>query len=92
MLANNDDMALGAIDAWKESGGALYACRSSGGRRHRSGALDAMQEGTLAGTVVNYGRAGKRMMELAYSLYFQTPADDIELEEDTYIRLPLRRL
>ncbi len=88
VLANNDDMALGAIDAWKESGKPYMAVVV--GVDGTEAALDAMREGTLAGTVVNDTEGQARgMMELAYSLYFQTPLpDDIELEEDTYIRLP----
>lgn len=88
VLANNDDMALGAIDAWKEYGKSPLPLVV--GIDGMEDALEAIEEGTLAGTVVNDAEGQARsMLELAYSLCFHTPLpEDIELTDDTYIRLP----
>lgn len=88
VLSNNDDMALGALDAWKESG-----------QRERpiivgidgmAEALEEIREGNLDGTVINDAEGQARsMLELAYSLCFHTALpEDIELLDGTYIRLP----
>lgn len=55
-------------------------------------AKEAIREGTLAGTVINDAEGQARsMLELAYSLHFHTELpENIELLEDTYIRLPHR--
>lgn len=88
VLANNDDMALGAIDAWKEYGKSpLPIVVGIDGTKD---ALAAIEEGSLAGTVVNDAEGQARsMLELAYSLCFHTSLpEDIELTDDKYIRLP----
>jgi len=90
VLANNDDMALGAIDAWKEYGKSpLPIVVGIDGTEE---AKEAIREGTLAGTVINDAEGQARsMLELAYSLHFHTELpENIELLEDTYIRLPHR--
>ena len=90
VLANNDDMALGAIDAWKEYGKSpLPIVVGVDGTEE---AQEAIREGTLAGTVINDAEGQARsMLELAYSLHFHTELpENIELLEDTYIRLPHR--
>lgn len=67
VIANNDDMALGAIDALKEKG------YFSGGRYipvvgvdALGGGVNALQNGTLLGTVLNDAESqGKAIFELA---------------------------
>lgn len=88
VLANNDDMALGAIDAWKEYGKSPLPIIV--GIDGMKGGLEAIEEGTLAGTVVNDAKGqADSMLELAYSLCFHTSLpEDIKLTDDTYIRLP----
>ena len=90
VLANNDDMALGAIDAWKEYGKSPLPIVV--GIDGTDEAKEAIREGTLAGTVLNDAEGQARsMLELAYSLHFHTELpENIELLEDTYIRLPHR--
>jgi methyl-galactoside transport system substrate-binding protein len=55
-------------------------------------AVEAVEEGTMTGTVVNDAAGqSQSMLELAYSLVCGTPLpDDITLEDGTYIRLPHR--
>ena len=88
VLSNNDDMALGAIDAWKESGRNDWPIIV--GIDGTEPALEAVKEGTLSGTVLNDAKGqAKNMLELAYSLHFKTELPyNVELENDTYIRLP----
>lgn len=90
VLANNDDMALGAIDAWKESGKSPLPIVV--GIDGTEDAKEAIREGTLAGTVINDAQGQARsMLELAYSLHFQTALpENIRLLDDIYIRLPHR--
>lgn len=92
VLANNDDMALGAVDA-------LIAA----GLDHTSPdwpmilgidgttvGLEAVEKGQLLGTVLNDARGQARgILELAYSLCMDTKLDDeFELLDGKYIRLP----
>jgi methyl-galactoside transport system substrate-binding protein len=90
VLANNDDMALGVIDAYKESGRTKWPMIL--GIDGLDEAVEAVEEGTMTGTVVNDAAGqSQSMLELAYSLVCGTPLpDDITLEDDTYIRLPHR--
>lgn len=53
VFANNDDMALGAIDAWLEAGLSLESLPFIVGVDATPPALEALQDGTLKGTVRN---------------------------------------
>ena len=88
VLSNNDDMALGALDAWKESGQGKRPIIV--GIDGMAEALEEIREGNLDGTVINDAEGQARsMLELAYSLCFHTALpEDIELLDGTYIRLP----
>lgn len=70
VFANNDDMALGAIEALKGAGyfnGKKYM--PVVGVDATPPALDALEQGTLLGTVLNDAKnQGKATFELAYSL------------------------
>lgn len=70
VFANNDDMALGAIEALKAAG--YFAGKKSiavVGVDATPPALDALKAGTLLGTVLNDAKnQGKATFELAYSL------------------------
>lgn len=90
ILANNDDMALGAIDAWKDDGRQDWPLIV--GIDGTYPALKAVQEGYLNGTVLNdaIGQA-YTILELAYSLEMKTELpEDVELTDQVYIRLPYR--
>lgn len=88
ILANNDDMALGAIEAWKESGREEWPVIV--GIDGTKPALEAVKQGYLNGTVLNDARGqANSILELAYSLHFKTELpDDINFTDDVYIRLP----
>lgn len=96
IIANNDDMALGAIDALKDAGlGADLSGRPAiVGIDGTAAALAEIRNGYLDGTVYQdaAGQA-KSMLELAYSLQFQTKLtlpEGAVLSGDIYIRLPHR--
>ena len=76
VLCNNDDMALGAIEALKAAGyfdGKKYMPVVSVDAT--APALDALEAGTLLGTVLNDAdRQGKATFDLAYSLAQGQPA------------------
>jgi methyl-galactoside transport system substrate-binding protein len=76
VFANNDDMALGAIEALKAAGyfkGKKYI--PVVGVDATPPALDALDQGTLLGTVLNDSKnQGKATFELAYSLAQGQPA------------------
>lgn len=88
VLANNDDMALGALDALEEYGAdPLPIVVGVDGTPE---AKQAVEEGTMGGTVVNDAEGqAKAMLELACHLGLGTELpEDIVLADDTYIRLP----
>ena len=85
MLCNNDDMALGAIDAWKESGRSVFPVIV--GIDGNDAALEAVKEGTMAGTVINDAKGqAESMLALACALGCHTELPQ-ELQDGTYIRL-----
>lgn len=96
VLANNDDMALGAVDALKDSGimpgteqwpMILGIDGTDVGKK-------AVEKGEFLGTVLNDARGQARgMIELAWSIVSGRPLEsDLELQEGKYIRLPYRRV
>jgi len=76
VFANNDDMALGAIEALKAAGyfkGGKYM--PVVGVDATPPALDALEQGTLLGTVLNDAkRQGLATFDLAYTLATGKPA------------------
>lgn len=89
ILANNDDMALGAIDAYKKSNIGEADQPVIFGIDGTSSGLDAVGRGTLSGTVYNdkQGQA-KAMAMLAYAIVSGTGMDQITFKHDQYIYLP----
>lgn len=90
VLANNDDMALGAIDAWKDSGREQWPIIV--GIDGTEPALEEVEKGFLNGTVLNDAKGqAESILELAYSLHYGTPLPEMmEMIDDIYIRLPYR--
>ena len=89
VFANNDDMALGAIDACAEAGLDKRSMPFIVGVDATPPALEALREGTLKGTVRNdaVGLA-ESMMELAVSLSVDgEPSQDLELTDERYVWL-----
>lgn len=96
VFSNNDDMALGAIDALKEGG--YYESKDKYppvvlGIDGIKEALEAVEEGYMLGTVVNDSKGqAKGIMELAYAIASDNALDaEITLVDEKYIRLPYHK-
>lgn len=96
VFANNDDMALGAIEALKAAeyfkGGKFMPVV---GVDATAPALDALAAGTLLGTVLNDGEnQGKATFELAYALAKGEPASTsvAQLSEGKYVWVPYQKV
>lgn len=91
VFANNDDMALGAIDAVQEAGAELPLIV---GVDATAPALEAVKEGTLYGTVLNDAQGISRsMLDLMLSLWKgEDPEQTIGLEDGHYIWLPYQKV
>ena len=91
IFANNDDMALGAIEAYEAAGLELPLIV---GVDATAPALEAVQKGSLRGTVLNdaHGIAAS-MMDMALALFRGEPVSSrVELTDGHYIWLPYRKL
>ena len=90
VFANNDDMALGAIDALKETGRPLKDWPLIVGIDATAPALEAVEAGQLYGTVFNDSRGqAQAILDLAMALYFgEDPAQAVDLEDGHYVWLP----
>ena len=86
VFANNDDMALGAIDACVDAGMELEEMPFIVGVDATAPALRAVEEGTLRGTVLN-DAAGQAEDILALSCALaqgEDPGAAVELEDEKY--------
>lgn len=93
VLANNDDMALGAIDALKVCGMRKETWPVVVGVDGTTVGLEAVKNGEMAGTVYNdkEGQA-KAMLELAFALATDGDLSELPLEKHKYIRLPYEKV
>lgn len=93
VLANNDDMALGAIDALKASNLRQESWPVVVGIDGTDVGLAAVASGEMAGTVYNdkEGQA-KAMLNLAYELSVGGDLTELGLENGKYIRLPYAKV
>lgn len=98
VFANNDDMALGAIEALKASG---YFTDNKYmpvvGVDATAPGLQALEDGTLLGTVLNDAKnQGKATFNLAYVLAIgETPSKDnaeYEITDDKYVWVPYKKI
>ena len=89
VFANNDDMALGAIDAFREAGADLPLVV---GVDATAPALEAVEAGELYGTVHNDGAGiARAMLDLVLALAEdRDPAEAAELEDGDCVWLPYR--
>ncbi len=94
ILSNNDDMALGAIDALSETGRPLEDWPMIVGIDATAPALEAVEAGQLYGTVLNDSRGqAQAILKLALALYNgEDPAGAVELEDGHYVWLPYRQV
>ncbi len=97
VMSNNDDMALGAIDAYEASGMDKSRWPAFFGIDGTDVGLAAVRDGLLAGTVYNdkEGQA-KVMYRLAMTLAaggsIEDVADEFEVTDGKYIRLPYAKV
>jgi len=89
LLANNDDMALGAIDSYRTEGIPRSEWPVIYGIDGTKQGLESLKNGDLAGTVYNdkEGQA-KAMYDLAYALSTHGSTESLGLKDGKYIRLP----
>ena len=92
IFANNDDMALGAIDACRALG--MKDLPMVVGVDGTEEAMESIQRGTMQGTVLNDARGIARyMVDLSLAVYQHRPLDQAAaLEEEHYIWLPYRKV
>lgn len=92
VLANNDDMALGAIDALKRSKMSVWPVVL--GIDGTDVGLEAVKKKEMLGTVLNDSQGqAEGMLELAYSLFSKRPLPEkIKLIDGKYIRLPYEKV
>lgn len=85
VLSNNDEMALGAIEAYKKAGYSLESYPIVFGIDGLDDALDAVKEGIMQGTVYNdkEDQAGK-IARLAVDLYLGNDLAEDNLYEGRY--------
>ncbi len=93
VLANNDDMALGAVDALKEAEIPQEEWPAIFGIDGTDVGQTALSKGELKGTVYNdkEGQA-KAMLSLAMQLARRGTLEDLDLQDGKYIRLPYKKL
>ena len=93
VLANNDDMALGAIDAYKAAEIDQEEWPAIFGIDGTDVGKTALNKGELKGTVYNdkEGQA-EAMLKLAVGLATDSSLEDLGLENGKYIRLPYTKL
>ncbi len=93
VFANNDDMALGAIDAYKASGLSQEKWPYILGVDGTAAGRTAVKDGTMAATVYNdaSGQA-EAIFQLAYRLSTGESLEGMKLQGDKYIRLPYKKI
>lgn len=93
VLANNDDMALGAIDAYKKLNRTQSGWPVFFGIDGTDAGLEAVRDQELSGTVYNdkEGQA-QAMAKLAAALVTGKGMDKIVFEKDNYIYLPYEKV
>ena len=93
VLANNDAMALGALDAYKKLNRTESALPVFFGIDGTKEGLEAIQEQKMAGTVYNDKEGQARAMaKLAKALITGRGMGDIEFENEKYIYLPYAKV
>lgn len=93
IIANNDDMALGAIDALKASGMDKEKWPVVVGIDGTDAGLDAVKNGEMLATVYNdkEGQA-REMLNLAFAIATGGDKSEIPLIDDKYVRLPYHKV
>jgi methyl-galactoside transport system substrate-binding protein len=96
VLCNNDDMALGAIEALRQDG--YFSGKKFMpvvGVDATAPALQALEQGTLLGTVLNDAKnQGKATFDLSYALASGKPANSTtwKLTDGKYVWVPYQKV
>lgn len=90
VFSNNDDMALGAIDAYIAAG--IESRPIFVGIDGTAEAIDAIKNGTMYGTVLNDSKGqAEAMFNLCYSIAFNRDINtDVKLIREKYVRMPYK--
>ena len=93
VLSNNDDMALGAMDAYKKLNYTETALPVFFGIDGTDAGLEAVMDSELAGTVYNdkEGQA-KAMAELCWALITGDGMEELEFQKERCIYLPYAKV
>ncbi len=93
VLANNDDMALGALDAYEKLNYMESVLPVFFGIDGTDVGLEAVRDSRLAGTVYNNkeGQA-EAILKLAAALVSGQGVDTMELEDDRYVYVPYSKV
>ena len=93
VLANNDDMALGAIDAYEKLGYTETDIPAFLGIDGTDAGLLAVENGEMLGTVYNdkEGQA-REMLNLAFAIATNGDKDSIPLIDGKYVRTPYHKV
>lgn len=93
VLANNDDMALGALDAYEKLNVTESALPVFFGIDGTEVGLEAVADSRLSGTVYNDKEGqGEAMAKLAVSLITGKGMEDMEFEKERYVYLPYSKV
>lgn len=93
IVANNDDMALGAIDALKAAEIPREEWPAVFGIDGTDVGLNAVKNGEMSATVYNDGEGqATEMLDLAFALATDGDLEEISLEDGKYIRLPYTKV
>lgn len=94
VFANNDEMALGAIDAYLSAGYDVADLPVVVGVDAIADALSAIASGTMAGTVLNDSQGmAQAMLDLSLALRLgQDPNDSLTIVDGHYIWLPYQKI
>jgi len=91
IIANNDDMALGAIDALKASQIPKEEWPGVVGIDGTDAGLDAVRNEEMLGTVYN-DKEGQEMLNLAFAIATNGTKENIPLIDGKYVRTPYHKV
>ena len=93
VLSNNDEMALGAVNAYDKLGYTEEKRPAIFGIDGLEDALDAVQQGTIQGTVYNdkEGQAAQ-IANLALDLFQNNSLAQYNFQDERYIFLPYQKV
>lgn len=93
VLANNDDMALGAIDAYEHAGWPAEELPLFFGIDGTDVGIQAVIDGKLSGTVYNdKGKQAEAIAQIAVALVFGEGLNEIAFDRGKYVYVPYEKI